>query len=342
MTDQRLELGASRHATERPKLTIAILTYNSGATIASCLASLAEQECKAFQVLVVDDDSVDDTLEVVSTFASELEITVARNGSHSIPRGRNIGLSRSGTDIVAFLDSDDSALPTWTRVILETLEGNSEIACISGELLPAYRTTTAQAIALNDDTVRRCFGGHSLFSAGNCAINLAAFPGARFDEDFRFAEDLELLSRFGRSDSWRHVPGMRIKHFSRDTLREYAVQMYRYGFMKQYFAFSSGSYRWLDFVPLTLLLGGVVASLVAWVWWPLILVVALSLLEAAFVVAYQRCPLRVAPITFPAWLVKNFFWSCGVTVGLVALAVNRETRQLLRSKRAGSSHVTAR
>jgi len=57
------------------------------------------------------------------------------------------------------------------------------------------------------------------------------------------------------------------------------------------------------------------------------------LLEALFVVLYQRCPPRVAALTFPAWVVKNLSWSYGIGYGLVALALDGDTRRRLRSKR---------
>jgi glycosyltransferase involved in cell wall biosynthesis len=41
----------------------------------------------------------------------------------------------------------------------------------------------------------------------------------------------------------------------------------------------------------------------------------------------------VAALTVPAWVVKNLSWSCGVAHGLVALALDGDTRRLLRAKR---------
>jgi glycosyltransferase involved in cell wall biosynthesis len=322
---------------DTPSLSVVVLTFNSADTIAECLGSLANQEYRDFEVLVVDDDSVDQTLQVVSNFTSDLQIRVVRNGSHNIPRGRNIGLLRSKADIVAFLDSDDTAMQSWARVIVDTFTEHRDTACISGDLLPAYRTVAAHAIALNDHAVRRCFGGHAQLSGGNCAINRAAFPDALFDEDFRLAEDLELISRFG--NRWLHVPEMNIRHFSRDTLRQYALQTYRYGLLKQYFSFTSGAYQWTDFVPIVILLASIAASLTLWTWWPVLLLPMLSALESCFVIVYERCPPRAAAWIFPAWLVKNFFWTLGMSVGLAALAFNAETRRLLKSKRPARFHL---
>ncbi len=326
--------GVMLNAALQPGLTVVILTYNSAATLGACLDSLVGQADRDFGVIVVDDDSTDETLAIVASYSSRLRITVARNGSHVIPRGRNIGLVASPTSVVAFIDSDDRAEPGWTRAIGTAFRDHPGTAMISGGLVPAYRTRIAQAIAVNDDAVRRLFGGGIMqFSAGNCAINRDVAPGTFFDEDFRFAEDLELASRIGARHPCQHIPGMRIQVYSRETFRQYARQMYRYGFMKQYFSFTARTYRWLDYVPLALLIGGGLAGVALRSWWPLLLTVPFSLLEALFVVCYQRCPAKVAALTGPAWVVKNLSWSCGVAHGLVALALDGDTRRLLHAKR---------
>jgi glycosyltransferase involved in cell wall biosynthesis len=315
---------------------VVILTYNSAATIGACLESLVQQEHRDFEVIVVDDDSTDETLSVTSGYSSVLRLSVTRNGAHNIPRGRNIGLSCSQTDLVAFVDSDDSAMPDWTRVIAETFQEDPDVALISGNRIPAHRTRIAHAIGLNDEAIRRLFGGGMmLFGAGNCAINRDVMQDAAFDEYFRFGEDLELVSRVRGRYRWTHVPGMKIRHYSRETFWQYAKQMYRYGLMKQYVSFVSRSYRWLDFVPLALLVGGGLASLATRSWWFLLLTLPFSLLEALFVIVYQRCSAWTAALTFPAWIIKNLSWSYGTGHGLLLLAVDGDTRRVLRSKRAG-------
>ena len=336
-----LETGSSLAGTMdrglQPGLTVVILTYNSAPTLGACLDSLIGQADREFSVVIVDDDSTDETLAIVANYSSRLGITVARNGSHVIPRGRNIGLNVSQTSVVAFLDSDDTAEPGWTRAIGTAFRDNPGTAIISGGLAPAYRNRTAQAIALNDDAIRRLFGGGIMqFSAGNCAINRDVAPDAFFDEDFRFAEDLELASRIGARYQCKYIPSMRIRCYSRETFRQYAWQMYRYGFMKQYFSFAARSYRWVDYVPLALLIGSGLAGVALQAWWPLLLTVPFSLLEALFVICYQRCPATVAALTMPAWVVKNLSWSCGVAHGLVVLAVHGNTRRLLHAKRSGA------
>jgi glycosyltransferase involved in cell wall biosynthesis len=316
-------------------LTVIVLTYNSAATIGDCLDSLAAQRYEDFDVVVVDDDSVDDTLSVVSDYMSRLKISVVRNGAHSIPRGRNLGISAAQTDIVAFMDSDDSADPSWTQVIIDTFRAHPEMALLGGQLLPAHRTAVAHAIALNDHAIRRLFlSGALQFCAGNSALNIKMLQGVRFDENFKFGEDLELASRVTDPDAKRYVREMIIHQHSRETFSEYARQMYRYGFMKVWFSFATRTFRLLDYVPMALLVGGAVASLALQTWWPMLLNIPFALAEALFVVCFQRCPMRIAALTFPAWLVKNLSWTVGMGSGLVTLAVNADSRNLVRAKRA--------
>lgn len=319
--------------TDLPDLTVVILTYNSAATIEECLDSLVKQSYQDFDVIVVDDDSTDETLSIVSEYSSRLRLSITKNGSHNISRGRNIGLNCAQTNIVAFVDSDDCAAPEWTQAIVDTFHEYPETALLGGMILPAYRSKVAQAIALNDYAIRRLFlSGVLQFCGGNSAINRKALHHAYFDEDFKFAEDLELAARVTGPGAKRYVPEMAIYQHSRETFYQYAKQMYRYGFMKVWLSLALRSFRWLDFVPMALLAAGAVAALSLGTWWPLLLNLPFALAEATFVVCYQRCPPRIAALTFPAWLVKNVSWTIGMGHGLVALAIDGDTRRLVRTK----------
>lgn len=315
------------------ELTVVTLTCNSAATIGDCLDSLVKQSYQDFDVIVVDDDSTDETLSIVCEYSSRLRLSVTKNGSHNISRGRNIGLAAAQTDVVAFLDSDDCAGPKWAQTIVCTFREFPETALLGGQMLPGYRSDVAQAIALNDYAIRRLFlTGDLRFTAGNTALNRTVLAGALFDEHFKFAEDLELASRVGAPGAKRYHPGMVVYQHSRETFPQYARQMYRYGSMKVWFSFAVRSLRWLDFVPIALLVGGAAAAFRLGAWWPVLLNVPFAAAESVFVVCYLRCPPRIALLTFPAWLVKNAAWSTGIARGAVELALDGDARRLVRAK----------
>jgi glycosyltransferase involved in cell wall biosynthesis len=325
---------AGSYSTENPPtLSVIVLTYNSASTIERCLDSLVAQDLSDFDTTIVDDDSTDETVSIVLRYASRLRLTVVKNGSHNIPRGRNIGLNQTTADVVAFVDSDDFADSNWTRIIVNTFIERPELALIAGGSIPAYGTRSSEAIAMIDTTVRDFVGkGVMRFAAGNCAINQRVLPGGVFREDFRAAEDLELVSRVQRVHPCSYVPTMLIHYSSRDSFRQYAKQMYHYGFMKMYFGYSHGTFRVIDFAPLALVIASVIAAVILGEWWILSAIFAFSLLESLFVIVYKRCRPLLGLATFPAWLTKNIAWSVGVAQAVGSLAINSSVRRQLRAE----------
>jgi glycosyltransferase involved in cell wall biosynthesis len=317
-----------------PELTVVVLTYNSAKDLRHCLDALARQVDPDFDLLVVDDDSTDDTLQIVASYAEALRIRVARNGTHRICHGRNIGLRGASSRWVAFVDSDDLPLDDWTAQTKRALREHPEAALLSGARVAGWRTPAARAIALNDETVRDLtWNGVLDFAAGNCAINLETWPDAAFDEEFTFAEDLEMAARARGRRVWIVVPTMVVQHFSRDSLGGYALQMYRYGRMKQLFSLSFRLHRPIDHAPTLVTALGLVSALATRHWWLVLAVVPFSALEAAFVVIYRRCRPHLFLLSWAAWMTKNVAWSAGMVRGLVDVGVHPPSRNLVRQKR---------
>jgi glycosyltransferase involved in cell wall biosynthesis/peptidoglycan/xylan/chitin deacetylase (PgdA/CDA1 family) len=334
--------------TQKAKLlTIAILTYNSEKTIASCLDSLIAQTNRNFRVLILDDDSVDSTLNIVRNYQSDgsLEIDIVRNGSHHIAKGRNIALKTCKTSFLAFLDSDDYASSDWIEIILTSFEIHSHAVLIYGPTQSWANSLSGKAIVNNDAMIRRLFAkGEFQFCTANSAFNMNVMGDETFDEDFPYAEDLEIASRLKRRHELVFVPEMHVNQRSRESLTSYATQMYRYGTWKMYYSFVSQDYRYIDFVPLIIGLGSFLVALFTQSWLPLLALPVLSLVEALFISLIVREGFLVSLLSFPAWIIKNLAWSAGVAIGIYTFAMNWKFRQRFESKRNQTAtivHVAA-
>jgi len=132
---------------------------------------------------------------------------------------------------------------------------------------------------------------------------------------------------------WRVVPTMVVQHFSRDSLGGYLRQMYSYGRMKQLFSLSFRLHRPIDHSPTVVTALGLVGAVVTRRWWLALSIVPFSALEAGFVVLYRRCPLRLFPLSWAAWTIKNVAWSAGMIRGLVDYGVHPPSRAMVRRKR---------
>lgn len=105
------------------KVSVIIPVYNREHIIASCLESIVNQSLpkKLFEVIVVDDCSVDGTVEAVKSYSDELNlrlISLSENsGGASTPR--NIGIRSAQGDYIVFIDSDDVITSNALKVSLE-------------------------------------------------------------------------------------------------------------------------------------------------------------------------------------------------------------------------------
>ncbi len=96
-------------------LTIMIPTYNSASTIGDLLWSIIEdsQSPKAenikVQILVVDDGSTDDTLDIVRKLTQQFpeNVTLIKNKHGGASAARNTGIKNAQGDYILFFDSDD-------------------------------------------------------------------------------------------------------------------------------------------------------------------------------------------------------------------------------------------
>jgi|GEM_PF-418311 len=120
-----------------PKATVVISTFNAGANLDKLLKNVTEQEAPwAFDVLVIDKGSSDDTLQIVSRYPT-VEHRSVSNDEYSQGQLNNFAVAESKGTFIAFLDQD--ALPTnesWLFNLVSTLEEHPDAAGVFGRQIP--------------------------------------------------------------------------------------------------------------------------------------------------------------------------------------------------------------
>lgn len=97
--------------------TIIIPVYNRAEIVKPTLASVLAQTYRPLQVVLVDNDSSDDSLKVLQEFQAQhsadgFEVVVAQESHHTASATRNRGFAEAKGDWVLFFDSDDTMRPT--------------------------------------------------------------------------------------------------------------------------------------------------------------------------------------------------------------------------------------
>lgn len=97
----------------RPCVSVIMATYNRGDTILRSVQSVLDQEDASFELIVVDDGSVDDTLERLASVDDARLTVLALAGNRGVSAARNAGLEIARGEFVAFQDSDDIWTPNF-------------------------------------------------------------------------------------------------------------------------------------------------------------------------------------------------------------------------------------
>lgn len=96
-------------------LSIIVPVFNGERYLSQCLDSIINCGASEFEIIIVDDGSVDGSYEIAESYALGREnVSVFRhpgNSNRGVSASRNLGLANSTREFVSFLDSDDRVAP---------------------------------------------------------------------------------------------------------------------------------------------------------------------------------------------------------------------------------------
>ena len=97
-------------AVDRPVVSVIIPTFNCGRFLTVAIQSVLDQTYQDWELIVVDDGSVDDTREVVAAF-QDPRIRYVYQENRGAPAALNAGVLLASGEYIAFLGADDRFLP---------------------------------------------------------------------------------------------------------------------------------------------------------------------------------------------------------------------------------------
>ena len=120
------------------KISVVVCTYNGESRIVDTLISLVNQKFPhgAYEILVVDNNSSDDTSALVNSFIgmhSERCIKYFLEKTQGLSCARNRGIKESKGEIIAFIDDDAVADHLWLKSICDGYNSDKSAACVGGK-----------------------------------------------------------------------------------------------------------------------------------------------------------------------------------------------------------------
>jgi CDP-glycerol glycerophosphotransferase len=142
------------------RVSVVVPVYNVAAYLAPCLESLAQQTMGDLEVIMVDDGSTDESVEIAAAFAAQdARFRLVRQANAGLGAARNTGIEHATGEFLAFADSDDLVPPNAYAAFVSALDATgSDFA--SGNVRRLTSAGVVQAGFLARLFERRRLGTH--------------------------------------------------------------------------------------------------------------------------------------------------------------------------------------
>ncbi len=114
-----------------PKVSIIIPAYNAEKTLTACLSNLVHQTIPDIEIIIVNDCSKDNTLQIMMDCEAQFPdrvIVVNSDKNRGAGGARNVGLLYASGDYIGFVDSDDIVTTNmYEKLYSKALEGDYDI-----------------------------------------------------------------------------------------------------------------------------------------------------------------------------------------------------------------------
>jgi glycosyltransferase involved in cell wall biosynthesis len=185
--------------------SVVIPVYNKETTVARAVRSVFAQVCRDYEIVAVNDGSLDGSLAVLRNLESEsknlgVDLRIVDKKNEGVSATRNRGVREARGDWVMFLDADDYYLPRFLAEMADLISRNPE-AGMAG----------SNYYVLNEGVLRSYLLGFTagyvnyfrywmplwiLFNSSSFGMRRKTFLHiGGFREDLRFYEDAELMFR---------------------------------------------------------------------------------------------------------------------------------------------------
>lgn len=188
-----------------PTISVVMPVYNGAETIAESLDSIFEQTLQPDEIIVVDDGSTDNTLEILAGYGDAIKVMKTKNKGHA--SARNTGMGRAFGEFIAILDADD----IWVRDKLATqveVCADADVVYTAaqnfGECAHVDSRTFADGICVTGDHLCPLLLDNFITHSSVLLRREAALSVGGYDASFRTAPDWDLWLRMAQENMRFH------------------------------------------------------------------------------------------------------------------------------------------
>lgn len=222
------------NSSKEPLISIIIPSYNAHKKIASVLDAIIANNYPHLEILVIDDNSTDHTLEIVETYKHKLPLQIIKKPT-AMKKGAaistNLGIKKAKGDLVCSIDSDAVISKNWINEIVKQFQQNKKLGAVAGYIYTGNKENlwaNFMGAELEDryDTITSEYVEH--ISTCNTAYRRKALEQVGlFDEKFYYGYDVDLSYKLRKKGyQLKLLKTISCEHYWKETLLGYLKQQY--------------------------------------------------------------------------------------------------------------------
>jgi glycosyltransferase involved in cell wall biosynthesis len=178
--------------------SVIIPVYNRSDLVINAIQSVLQQTLQDFEILVVDDGSIDDVSSAILGIGDE-RVRLVRQANAGASAARNTGIDIATARYVAFLDSDDLFLPDHLEAMKTILDRSADFAAYSPVIVRRENGKSfvkpPRAIRPDEDMAVYLICDRGFVQTSGLALHRQTAKNVRYRADAIFGDDTDFAIR---------------------------------------------------------------------------------------------------------------------------------------------------
>lgn len=206
------------------KLSIIVPVYNVENYLCKCIDSILNQNFKDFEVILVDDGSIDRSGKICDIYANkDNRVKVIHKNNGGLSSARNMGLDVAKGEYIGFVDSDDWIEPDmYERMYNEIIKTNSDIIVCNFKKVfknveESYIYRNKSLDLNNIEALNELYNIKYIYNlAWNKIYKKSLFDNLRYKEGFIYEDEFIIHHLLYKSNKTRYIPENFYNYYQRE------------------------------------------------------------------------------------------------------------------------------
>lgn len=190
------------------EVTVLMPNYNNAPFLKEAIDSILNQTFKNFILLIVDDGSTDNGVDIIKTYSDNRIQLIIKEQNSGIVDTLNIGLNHITTNYFMRMDGDDISAPNRMQLLYDFMEKNPTIGACGSNMIHFGTSNHVTNYSLNPHKIkaRLIFNGGLSHAGSIFRTNIFKKNNIFYSNDHPYMEDYHLFLTLKNHTDFANIP----------------------------------------------------------------------------------------------------------------------------------------